>query len=154
MVPSEFNVSPVANGRDVSVTSAGKKGTPFKVSFANTDGVVPPVVPLIGERVSATASIVVTTTLVVVALHPNTLVNVKLTLPKDKPVMIPALVTVAIVLSLLIQVPPDIGDKFVVNPTIITVLPVTITTGNASIVKVTVAVAFVVQGVVANMVYV
>jgi hypothetical protein len=44
-------------------------------------------------------------------------VKVKVTLPGAKPVMTPALVTVAIPLSLLVQVPPAVGDKVAVLPT-------------------------------------
>ena len=65
MVPSGFKVKPGANGNEVTVTSAGKNGKPFKVSLANKLGVVPPGVPFIVVGVSFTASIVVTITLVV-----------------------------------------------------------------------------------------
>jgi len=44
-------------------------------------------------------------------------VNVKVTLPVAIPVTNPALVTVALVRSLLTHVPPDAGDKVIVLPT-------------------------------------
>ena len=45
------------------------------------------------------------------------LVKVKVALPAATPVTTPAFVTVAIVLSLLTQVPPVAGDKVIVEPT-------------------------------------
>jgi hypothetical protein len=54
----------------------------------------------------------------VVLLQPVAVsVNVNVTLPLDTPVTNPALVTVAIVLSLLAQVPPVVGLKVKVAPT-------------------------------------
>ena len=44
-------------------------------------------------------------------------VKVKVTLPAATPVITPALVTVAIATLLLVQVPPDVGDKVAVLPT-------------------------------------
>ena len=44
-------------------------------------------------------------------------VKVNVTLPADTPVITPALVTVAIELSLLAHVPPEVGDRVVVLPT-------------------------------------
>ena len=44
-------------------------------------------------------------------------VNVRVTCPLDKPVTTPALVTVATVMLLLLQVPPVVGDNEVVKPT-------------------------------------
>ena len=68
----------------------------------------------------------------VVALQPViVLVKVKVALPAATPVTTPALVTVAFVTSLLAQVPPAVGDKVVVAPTQILLLPVMLTTGNA-----------------------
>ena len=49
----------------VNTTSDGFTGAPFKVSLVNTDGTVPPIVPLIGPATSATASIGAATTLTV-----------------------------------------------------------------------------------------
>ena len=42
--------------------------------------------------------------------------KVKVTLPAATPVTSPALVTVALVASLLVQVPPVVGDKVMVPP--------------------------------------
>ena len=42
--------------------------------------------------------------------------KVKVTLPAATPVTSPALVTVALVASLLVQVPPVVGDKVIVLP--------------------------------------
>ena len=65
IVPSGFKVSPDGNALVVTVTADGFNGTPFKVSFANILGVLPPGVPLIGVGVSFTASIAATTTITV-----------------------------------------------------------------------------------------
>ena len=43
--------------------------------------------------------------------------KVKVTLPAATPVTSPALVTVALVASLLVQVPPVVGDNVIVLPT-------------------------------------
>ena len=67
------------------------------------------------------------------------LVNVKVALPVERPVTIPALVTEAAAL-LLNQVPPVVGDRVVVAPTHIDVLPVMLTVGNANILTVLFAV--------------
>ena len=64
------------------------------------------------------------------------------------------MVTVDTELLLLIQVPPVEGERVVVEPTFIVVLPVILTTGNVSVVTVTVVVESVVQGAVALTVYV
>ena len=64
-VPSGFNTNPAGNTPEVKITSDGTNGKPFMVSLANTLGVLPPGVPLIGVGASFTASIVVTITLVV-----------------------------------------------------------------------------------------
>ena len=60
-----FNVNPTGTVTGVKITSVGFNGNPFKVSLANTLGVLPPGVPLIGVGVSLTASIAATTTLAV-----------------------------------------------------------------------------------------
>ena len=69
IVPSEFKVKPEANGNEVKITSDGKNGTPSNVSLANTVGTVAPVVPSTVVGASFTASMVVTTTLVVAVSH-------------------------------------------------------------------------------------
>ncbi|QGK73772.1 hypothetical protein GIY83_06765 [Flavobacterium sp. SLB02] len=72
MLPSVFNVNPVGRTVEVvSVTSAGKNAAPSKVSFPNTVGIVPPVVPLTGLGVSLSALIVVITTVVVAVSQIN-----------------------------------------------------------------------------------
>jgi hypothetical protein len=86
---------------------------------------VPPVVGLrikvdpaqsVGEGVLTTGN-ALTVTDEVVLLQPVTVsVKVNVTLPIDTPVTKPALVTVAIVLSLLTQVPPVVGLKVKVDP--------------------------------------
>jgi hypothetical protein len=53
------------------------------------------------------------------------------TVPPLRPVTNPALVTDAIVGSLLVQVPPVVGDKVVVWPAQMVLEPVILTTGNA-----------------------
>jgi hypothetical protein len=59
------------------------------------------------------------------------LVNVNVAVPADIPVTKPALVTVAMAGALLTHVPPLVGDKVVVEPTQIVLIPVILTTGNA-----------------------
>jgi hypothetical protein len=59
------------------------------------------------------------------------LVNVKLTVPADTPVATPLLVIVATAGLLLTHVPPVVGDKLVVLPTHIEVLPDTLAFGLA-----------------------
>ena len=58
------------------------------------------------------------------------MVNVKVTAPAVKPVTSPPLVTDATVGSLLLQVPPVVGDNVVVTPTHIVLDPIMVTTGN------------------------
>lgn len=64
--------------------------------------------------------------------HPvMALVNAKVTVPAEMPVTTPLFVTVAMEGSLLVQLPPDVGDKAVVNPTQMLLEPVMLTTGKA-----------------------
>jgi hypothetical protein len=54
----------------------------------------------------------------VTALQPVVeLIKLKFTLPVETPVTTPALVTVALLLLLLVHVPPVVGDKVIVLPT-------------------------------------
>lgn len=77
-----------------------------------------------------------TVTLPVVFEHPVVLfVNVKLAEPVPIAVTTPELVTVATLVLLLTHVPPVVGDKVVVFPTQIELLPVILTAGNAVTVK-------------------
>ena len=69
-------------------------------------------------------------------LHPKEEVNVKYAVPGDTPVTIPALVTVATEVLLLIQVPSATGDKVVISPIQRVELPVISTTGDSLIVTV------------------
>ena len=59
------------------------------------------------------------------------LVKVKVTVPAETPVTTPPLVTVATDGLLLVQVPPEVGDKVVVKPTQMEAAPVILTTGKA-----------------------
>ena len=65
MVPLAFNVNPVGTVIPVKTTCDGTTVTPFKVSFVKTLAVVLPVYPLIGPKVSATASITAAATVTV-----------------------------------------------------------------------------------------
>ena len=58
-------------------------------------------------------------------------VNVKVAVPVATPVTTPALLTVATALSLLVHVPPVVGDNVVVRPAQIVVAPVILATGFA-----------------------
>jgi hypothetical protein len=81
-----------------------------------------------------------TETKVVVLLQPVVVfVNVKVVLPADTPVTTPAFVTIALVSSLLTQVPPVVGLKIIVPP-IHTCVEDTLTTGKELIVAVAVVV--------------
>jgi hypothetical protein len=83
--------------------------------------------------VSEIVEAVVTVTADVVAGQPvEVCVNVKVTVPADMPVITPALVTVALALLLLVQVPPVVGDSVAVLP--IQTVAGAVTTGNAFIV--------------------
>ena len=76
--------------------------------------------------------IVLTVTEPVVAEHPVALfVNVNVVLPVDTPVTKPEFVTVAIPVLLLTHVPPDEGERVVVEPTQTLLLPVMLTFGKA-----------------------
>ena len=67
-------------------------------------------------KVTTGASII--STKEVTALQPVVeLLKLKFTLPDETPVTIPALVTVALLLLLLVHVPPVVGDKVIVLPT-------------------------------------
>src|SRR5437762_12843928 len=84
--------------------------------------------PLVGDSVavfpthtdagSVTVGIALTVTDEVVLLHPVVpSVNVNVTLHAALPISTPALVTVAIAISLLVHVPPLVGDSVAVLPT-------------------------------------
>jgi hypothetical protein len=92
-----------------------------------------PVIPTTGSGST------VTETVLALQFGNAFLVNVKYTVPPDNAVTTPLLVTVAMVLLLLAQVPPEVGVKLVVAPTQIVVAPVTFTTGKALIVTMEVA---------------
>ena len=70
------------------------------------------------ESVPVTVGSALTVTDEVVLLQPvEVWVKVKVTLPAETPVTKPALETVAFVASLLVQVPPVVGDNVIVLPT-------------------------------------
>jgi hypothetical protein len=80
----------------------------------------------------------VTITAEVVFVHPvEVSVNVNVTEPADKLVTVPSSVTLATPGLLLIQVPPVMGERVVVLPAQIAVLPVIFTTGSGRTVTVT-----------------
>ena len=85
--------------------------------------------------VNVAVGLAVTVTDAVVLLQPvDVCVKVKVTVPAATPVTAPALVTVAIELLLLVQVPPVVGDNVVVlfgPPAQIELAPVILTTGKA-----------------------
>ena len=102
--------------------------TPALVTVAMALSLLTHVPPEIGDKVAVlpthsdggavTTGKALTVTDEVVLLQfvaPSVKVNV--TIPADTPVITPALVTVAMALSLLTQVPPDVGDKVAVLPT-------------------------------------
>jgi hypothetical protein len=76
------------------------------------------VVPTHTEAPALTTGNAFTVTDDVVALQPVAVIaKVKVALPAATPVTTPALVTVALVASLLIHVPPVVGDNVIVLPT-------------------------------------
>ena len=71
----------------------------------------------------------------VLATHPvELLTKVNVVLPVERAVTIPAFVTEAIVGSLLVQIPSEVGDSVVVVPMHMLVLPVKETIGGGSII--------------------
>ena len=81
--------------------------------------VVPPLAQIEDAPVILTVGRAVTVTAVVVLAQFGAveLVKVKVALPAATPVTTPALVTVALVVSLLAHIPPMVGDKVMVLPT-------------------------------------
>jgi hypothetical protein len=84
-----------------------------------------PLMPTVGNALTVTADVGAEAPPVI------ELVKVKVTVPADMPVTTPAFVTVATVGSLLVQVPPVVGDKAEVEPTQMVLDPVMLTTGGA-----------------------
>ena len=89
-----------------------------------TQRVVGPVTLTTGRALIVTPAVAMDTQPVVV------LVKVNVTVPTATPVTTPSFATVAMAGSLLDQVPPDVGDKVVVDPIQILLEPVMLTTGN------------------------
>ena len=124
--------------------------TPALVTVAIALLLLVHVPPVVGDNVAVlptqtdagavTTGKALTVTDEVVLLHPVAVdVNVNVAVPALTPVMTPALVTVAIALSLLVQVPPVVGDNVAVLPTQTDAGAVT--TGKAFTVTFTLAVA-------------
>ena len=89
-------------------------GKPFMITLpvakAQVGCVIAPTVGAVGKALTVTGEVVL--------LQPvEVWVKVKVTLPAETPVTSPALVTVALVRSLLVHVPPVVGDKVIVLPT-------------------------------------
>lgn len=95
------------------------------VVVASTQMVLTPLTLTKGKAFTVTAVVVL------LQLGDVFLVKVKVTVPPFTPVTTPALVTVATVGSLLVQVPPLVGDRVVVAPTHIVLNPVMLTEGKA-----------------------
>lgn len=111
----------------VTLPAATPVITPALVTVANEVLLLAQVPPELGDKLAVlptqTEAGAVTVgnglmvTELVVLLQPVVAeVNVKVTLPAATPVMTPALVTVAKEISLLTQVPPDVGDNVAVLP--------------------------------------
>ena len=90
-----------------------------------TQMLLAPVTLATGKALTVTGDVATDTQPVVV------LVKVNVTVPSDTAVTNPPLVTVATAGLLLIQVPPEVGDKVVVEPTQTLAEPVILTTGMA-----------------------
>jgi hypothetical protein len=142
-----FDTQPVAVLVKVNVADPAVRAvtSPALVTLATAALLLTHVPPVVGDNVVVEPShmddkpVIPTTglpimvmALVAFELHPVVaLVNVNVTLPAATPVTTPVLVTVAIALSLLAQVPPVEGDNVVVIPTQIEVGPVILTIGFA-----------------------
>ena len=124
-------VTPVTTPASVTVATAGLlliQVPPVegdKVVVAPTQIVLAPVILTAGCASKVTAEVVAE------QFGEVLLVNVNVAVPADIPVTKPPFVTVAIAGALLTQVPPLVGDKVVVEPTQIVLIPVILTTGNA-----------------------
>ncbi len=127
--------------------------TPALVTVANALLLLVQVPPVVGDNVAVlptqtvdgavTVGNAFTVTADVVAGQPvDVCVKVKVAVPAATAVTTPALVTVAMALLLLTQVPPVVGDNVVVKPTHTDALPVMLTVGKAF----TVIVAVLVNG--------
>lgn len=123
-------VHPVAVSVKVKVTepAATPVTTPSFVTVANELLVLAHVPPVVGVKVmllptqtaagALTTGFAFTVTEEVVLLHPvEVWVKVNVALPAATPVTTPAFVTVAMELSLLVHVPPVVGDKVILLPT-------------------------------------
>jgi hypothetical protein len=113
---------------NVVLPTATPVTTPRLETVATVTSLLNQVPPEVGDRVivlptqteaeAETTGRLFTITDDVEPLHPDAVsVNVKVTLPLEIPVTRPALVTVAFVMSLLNQDPPEVGDKVIVLPT-------------------------------------
>ena len=133
---------------DVNVKAADPAATPVttpaEVTVATDGLLLTHVPPVVGDKVVVdpmhiellpvmlTAGKALTVTAVVVLLQLVVdVVNVKVADPAATPVTTPAEVTVATDGLLLTQVPPVVGDKVVVDPIHIELLPVMLTAGKA-----------------------
>lgn len=124
--------TPVTTPALVTVATAGSLLTQVppedgdKVVVTDTQIVLAPTILTTGRLVTETAAVGNDTQPVLLFVKEN------VTVPVDTPVTIPAFVTVATPGLLLAQVPPETGDKVVVNPAQILFAPVMLTTGKGS----------------------
>jgi hypothetical protein len=95
--------------------------------------VVPPIHNEVLDPVIFVVGLALTVTVLVASDGQSVvlLVNINVTVPPLTPVTTPALVTVAIAVLLLAQVPPVVGLRVVVEPSHIVLLPVMFTVGFA-----------------------
>lgn len=117
---------------------------PLLVTVANAELLLTQVPPLVGDSwvvdvpnmdvgpVMLTTGNALTVIEPVVLEHPRVLVKVKVAVPLDKPVTTPPLVTEATEGLLLTQVPPLVGESWLVPFTHIDVLPVMLTVGGVT----------------------
>ena len=99
--------------------------------LAGVKVVVIPIQILVAPVIATTGKAFTVTGAVAAEVQPAALVKVKVAVPIATPVTTPALVTVATAGLPLVQVPPVVGDKLVVIPTQILLVPVINTTGAA-----------------------
>lgn len=147
MVAVGSEVHPVEERVNVNVTEPAETPvtTPALVTVATAGLLLTQVPPLVGDKVvvkptqTLLAPVILTvgkgstlTALVVAEQFGEALlVNVKVADPEARPVTTPALFTEAIAGLLLVQVPPEVGDKVVVTFTQMVLAPVILTTGKA-----------------------
>jgi hypothetical protein len=138
----EVRAQPVVEFANVKVTFPGATGVtvPSGVTVAILELLEVQVPPEVGDNVVfvpiqiAEGTVIIGSGFTVMLFvgfeaQPEVLVKIKVAVPSATPVTMPALVTVAIDVLLLAQVPPEVGSREVVDPAQIVTLPEILTVG-------------------------